>query len=100
MEGLLVLNGGEEFQPGNEPQDELLVEAAGGGPALILPTAAARQRPELAVASARRWFARLGLEVIELPVLRRTDANSERLALEAGQAPHFYLGGGDPGHTV
>lgn len=95
-----MLNGGEEFQPGNEPQDELLVEAAGGGPALILPTAAARQRPELAVAAAVRWFARLGLEVIELPVLRRTDANSERLALEAGQASFFYLVGGDPGHTV
>ncbi len=100
MEGLLLLNGGEEFQPGNEQQDELLVEAAGDGPAFVLPTAAARQRPDLAAANAIRWFARLGLEVRDLPVLKRKDANDEKLALEAAQGSFFYLAGGDPGHVV
>lgn len=95
-----MLNGGEEFQPGNEPQDELLVEAAGDGPAFVVPTAAARQRPDLAVANAIRWFARLGLEVRDLPVLKRGDANDEKLALEATQGSFFYLVGGDPGHVV
>lgn len=100
MEGLLLLNGGEEFQPGNEPQDEILVEAAGAGPAFVLPTAAARQAPERATANAVRWFARLGLEVLELPVLKRGDANEEKLALEAARGTFFYLVGGDPGHVV
>jgi len=100
MEGLLVLNGGEEFQPGNEPQDELLVEAAGTGPAFVVPTAAGRQHPEAAVANAVRWFARLGLQVHELPVLKRGDAQAEKLALEAAQGSFFYLVGGDPGLVV
>jgi cyanophycinase len=100
VEGLLVLNGGEEFQPGNEPQDELLVEAAGEGPAFVVPTAAARQHPEAAVVNAIRWFARLGLQVRELPVLKKRDAQSEKLAVEAAQGTFFYLVGGDPGLVV
>jgi len=100
MEGFLVLNGGEEFQPGNEPQDEILVEAAGEGPAFVVPTAAARQHPEAAVANAVGWFGRLGLRVRELPVLKRRDAQSERLAVEAEQGTFFYLVGGDPGLVV
>lgn len=100
MEGLLLLNGGEEFQPGNEPQDELLVEAAGVGPAFVVPTAAARQHPEAAVANAMRWFGRLGLQVRELPVLKRGDAQSEKLAKEAARGSFFYLVGGDPGLVV
>jgi cyanophycinase len=100
VEGLLVLNGGEEFQPGNEPQDEVLVEAAGEGPAFVVPTAAARQHPEAAVANAIRWFARLGLQVRELPVLKKRDAQSETLAVEAAQGTFFYLVGGDPGLVV
>ncbi len=100
MEGLLVLNGGEEFQPGNEPQDELLVEGAGEGPAFVVPTAAAHQHPEAAVANAIQWFARLGLNVRELPVLKKRDAQSDQLALEAAQGTFFYLVGGDPGLVV
>lgn len=100
MEGVLLLNGGEEFQPGNEPQDEVLVEAAGAGPAFVVPTAAARQAPERATANAVRWFARLGLEVLELPVLKRGDAGDSKLVLEAARGTFFYLVGGDPGHVV
>jgi cyanophycinase len=98
--GLLVLNGGDELKPGNEPQDRLLVAAAGGGTAYVVPTAAARQRPELAVATATAWFASLGLQLEELPVLQRTDANSKALAEKAGRGSLFYLVGGDPGHIV
>ncbi len=95
-----MLNGGEEFTPGNEPQDEALVEAAGGGPAFVLTTAAARRRPELAAQNAIRWFARLGLEVRQLPVHRRSEADGQRWAAQAEQGTFFYLVGGDPGHTV
>src|SRR5919204_3063703 len=96
MSGLLALVGGDEFRPGNEPQDRLLAENAGSGKAFVVPTAAARQRPELAVEHARRWFARLGLELAELPVFTRSDAASERLALEAENGGFFFLCGGGP----
>jgi cyanophycinase len=95
--GLLVLNGGDEFKPGNEPQDRELLAAARPGPRLVVPTAARRQRPELAVATASRWFAGLGAQVEELPVYTRTDAGSGALAERAVGAGLLYLTGGDPG---
>ena len=100
MPGLLALVGGDEFKPGNEPHDRRLVEAAGPGPAFVVPTAAARSRPDLAVAHARRWFAGLGLEVAELPVLSRRQARSPDLVAEAARGGMFYLVGGDPGLVV
>lgn len=103
MPGLLALNGGDEFRPGNEPQDRELVSTAGPGPAYVVATAARRQRPELAVATARDWFRRLGLEVAELPVYTRSDANSAELAGLAAHAGFLYMTGGDPGllaHTL
>ena len=100
MAGLLALVGGDEFHPGNDEQDRLLVAAASAGPAFILPTAAARSRPDLAVATARQWFGGLGLELEGLNVLNRTDANSRELAERAGGGGFFYLAGGDPGHLA
>ena len=97
MPGLLVLNGGDEFRPGNEPQDRELVSAAGSGAAYVVATAARRQRPELAVATARQWFGSLGLDVQELAVYTRSDANSSELAARAAGAGLIYLTGGDPG---
>ena len=103
MPGLLVLNGGDEFRPGNEPQDRELVSAVVSGAAYVVATAARRQRPELAVANAREWFGRLGLDVEELAVYTRSDANSSELAVRAAGAGFIYLTGGDPGllaHTL
>jgi cyanophycinase len=97
MSGLLLLNGGDEFRPGNEPQDRELVGAAGLGPAYVVPTAARRQRPEMAVATARSWFERLGVALEELPVYTRSDAGSAELAARASAAGLLYLTGGDPG---
>jgi cyanophycinase len=94
---VLALVGGDEFKPGNEEQDRMLAAAAGPGPAFVVPTAAARQRPEDAVAHATGWFAQLGLPLHELPVLKRADANSKDLADEARKGGFFYLVGGDPG---
>jgi cyanophycinase len=95
--GLLVLNGGDEFKPGNESQDRQLVAHAGPGPAYVVPTAAARQGPEKAVANARRWFGDLGLDVRELPILKRSDAASPEVLAMALEGGFFYLVGGDPG---
>jgi cyanophycinase len=97
MAGPLALVGGDELKPGNEPQDRLLVGATRRGPAYVLATAAARQRPELAVSHAREWFAGLGLDVEELPVRTRTQARSSEIAERAAAGRFFYLVGGDPG---
>jgi cyanophycinase len=99
MSGVLCLNGGDEFHPGNEPQDGLLRDAAAGRPALIVATAAA-DHPELAVATAQRWFDRLGLPVVELRARTRGEAMSAAGASEAAAAGLFYLVGGDPGRVV
>ena len=95
--GLIALVGGDEFKPGNEDQDRRLVAAARRGLAYVVPTAAARQGPEEAVAHATRWFGSLGLELHELPVLKPVDANSKELAAQARDGGLFYLVGGDPG---
>ena len=92
--------GGNEFNPGNEEQDRVLARAAGAGSAFVVPTAAARQGPERAVAHAQSWFRQFGLELEELPVLKRTDANSKDLAAHALAGGFFYLVGGDPGLVV
>ena len=95
--GPLALVGGDELHPGNEPQDRVLVEAAGGGPAFVLATAARRHDPAAAVRHARTWFASLGLEVEELPALRRRDVTSPANVDRARSGRLFYLVGGDPG---
>lgn len=102
MTGYLALVGGDEFKPGNEEQDELLVRAARGhgGRAFVIPTAAARYGPDAAVATATSWFEGLGLGVEELRVLTRGHANSEALAEAAREGGFFYLAGGDPGHVA
>lgn len=102
MTGLLALVGGDEFKPGNQEQDALLAAAARehGGPAFVVPTAAARGGPRQAVDHATGWFAGLGLELVELHVLTRTHANDPAVAEQASKGSFFYLVGGDPGHTA
>lgn len=95
--GPLALIGGDELNPGNEPQDRVLAEAAGDGPAFVLATAAGRQRPEMAVANAVRWFGGLGLEVRELPATTRTQAKNPANVGAARGGRFFYIVGGDPG---
>ena len=96
--GPLALVGGDELNPGNEPQDELLIRAAGGGPAFVLVTAA-REHPEIAVSNAIAWFGRFGLAVTELLARRKTDATSAANAELARSGRFFYLVGGDPGRV-
>lgn len=78
----------------------MLASAARPGPAFVVPTAAGRQHPEVAVEHATAWFKQFGLELTELPVLKRTDANSKALAERARAGGFFYLVGGDPGLVV
>lgn len=98
--GPLVLVGGAEFMPGNEPHDALVASAADHTQVLIIATAAVRQNPDAAVRTATRWFASLGVDATELPMRgRRQAGDPETVAMaEAGRA--FYLCGGDPGLVV
>jgi cyanophycinase len=95
--GALAIVGGDEFNPGNEEQDRLLASAARPGSAFVVPTAAARQEPGRSVQHAIQWFEQFGLELQELPVLKRKDAESAELAARAREGGFFYLVGGDPG---
>jgi cyanophycinase len=97
MAGALALVGGDEFNPGNEEQDRMLASAARPGPAFVVPTAAARQDPGRSVEHATAWFKQFGVELLELPVLKRKDAESAVLVEKAREGGFFYLVGGDPG---
>ncbi|MHB8590095.1 MAG: Type 1 glutamine amidotransferase-like domain-containing protein [Candidatus Dormibacteraceae bacterium] len=97
VSGVLALVGGDEFNPGNEEQDRMLASAARPGPAFVVPTAAARQEPERSVRHAIAWFKQFDVDLVELPVLKRKDAESAVLAERARQGAFFYLVGGDPG---
>ena len=95
--GPLALVGGGEWQPGCD-FDARLLDASGGKEVLVLPTAAAYEHPERAVATATGWFEDLGATVRELPVLRRPDAEEEAHAAAICEARFVYIGGGSPLH--
>jgi len=71
--GLLALVGGEEWREGCS-FDRTLLDASGADEVVVLPTAAAYEHPDRAVAMATQWFGGLGAKVVALPVLRRPDA--------------------------
>lgn len=96
MSGVIALVGGGEWSEGCSFDAELLERA--GGEVLVLPTAAAYERPERAVAWARDWFARLGGSARGLMVLSRSDAETEVNATAVREAGFIYLGGGSPLH--
>jgi cyanophycinase len=95
--GPLALVGGDEWTPGCEFDGELL-SLSGGKEVLVLPTAAAYERPEKAVATAESWFSKLGGTVRGLMVLSRADAQDERNAAVVRESRFIYLGGGSPLH--
>jgi cyanophycinase len=95
--GLLALVGGAEWRE-RCTFDAGLLEASGGTEVLVLPTAAAYEHPERAVATAERHFATLGGQVRGLMVLGRRDAEDPANADAVRQAKLIYLGGGSPLH--
>ncbi len=97
MSGPLALVGGGEWQQGCT-FDRALLESSGAREVLVLPTAAAYEHPERAVASAQAYFAGLGVAARGLGVLRRPDALDEANAAEVRAARFLYLAGGSPMH--
>ena len=98
--GPLILTGGAEFGPGNEAQDRALLAAAAGRSVYVVATAAVRQDPDRAVATARRWFRSLGAIVEELRIRGRRDGRDAGIVAAARDAGAVYLCGGDPGLVV
>src|SRR5437763_4672159 len=97
MPGLLALVGGAEWREKCTFDAELLA-ASGGDEVLVLPTAAAYEHPERAVAWAARWFEEVGGKVRGLNVLRRPDADDEANADAVRDSRFIYIGGGSPLH--
>jgi len=106
---MLALHGGGEYAPGDEAAMDALVGAAYatapvGQPAriVIVPTAVARHRPELAAAHGERAFTsaaeRAGHRVtIEIADIRtRADAHDQRLVERLPVADLIHFPGGDP----
>src|SRR5581483_5328616 len=96
--GTLALVGGAEWRDGCRKFDAALLEAAGAGEVLVLPTAAAFENPRRAVETARHYFEDLGARVSGLMVLGRTEADDEANAEAVRAARFVYIGGGSPMH--
>ena len=104
MPGSIVLAGGDEFRPGCEEMDSIILKATGVEPAkvLVLPTAAVTG-PQNAASDGVRHFARLGAQASELMVLNRRQAGlpfDEELIKEVSGASVIYFTGGSPEHLL
>jgi cyanophycinase len=95
--GPIALVGGSEWTDGCD-FDATLLEASSSDEVLILPTAAAYEHPEKAVATAEAWFSGLGARARGLMVLGRTDAEDPQNAQVVRNASFVYLSGGSPMH--
>jgi cyanophycinase-like exopeptidase len=112
VSGLLALHGGGEYVAADEACMDALIAmaveaAAADGPGVtprivVVPTAAARQRPEAAAAHGERGFgaaarrARIGVEIGVAGILSAADAADPRLADTLARAHLVHLPGGDP----
>lgn len=110
--GTLALHGGGEFEPGDERFLAALIEVAReraeaqavGRPvqAVVVPTAAARGRPDLAgargTAALERVAASLGIALAAsvVPIVDAASAADPAPAARLGAADLIYLPGGDP----
>ena len=110
MTGMIALHGGGEYIGGDEDATDLLLDAAltVAGSAtprvVILPTAVARHRPEIAIANGRRAFEQAArrkgrlVDVGAVRLLRREDAlTAPRELVDRLAGAHLiHLPGGDP----
>jgi cyanophycinase len=97
VRGTLALVGGAEWQPPAAPLDAWLLERSGSNVVTVLPTAA-KDHPDMAVATAARYFRSLGGKVRSAPVLTRADAEDPKWRDQLASARFLYIAGGDPRH--
>jgi len=98
MAGWIALHGGGEFQRGSEIGDRRLVVAAGGADArvIVVPTAAARERPDMAARHGVQWFKQIGAQADAAMVVDQRSANDSAIVATIETATLIYLPGGDP----
>lgn len=94
--GPVALVGGNEFTQPARPLDARLLERSGGDEVLVVPTAAARHHPEMAVETAAWHFGKIGGRVEGVMILDRAAASDPRLVDRLAAARFVYLSGGDP----
>jgi cyanophycinase len=95
--GTIALAGGGEFAAPYEAVDRDLLAAA-GPEVLVLPTGAAYEHPDRAVAHAQAWFAGLGATATSCRVLTRSDALVAANVETVRAARFVYLAGGSALH--
>ncbi|WP_298347003.1 Type 1 glutamine amidotransferase-like domain-containing protein [Ferrimicrobium sp.] len=95
--GTIALVGGDEFGPLCTFDEEILTQT-GAQRVSILPTAAAYERPDRAVANGTRYLENLGVEVDVIEIYNRSDAEDEELVAQIGRAEVLYCIGGSPLH--
>ena len=98
MTGWIALHGGGEFQRGSEIGDRRLVVAAGGADArvIVVPTAAAREYPDMAARHGTQWFRQIGAQAEAAMVVDQSSANNSAIVATIEAATLIYLPGGDP----
>jgi cyanophycinase len=105
MTGPLALHGGGEFLPGDEAFLAAILGASRAGPSrrvVVVPTAAARGRPELAAEHGAAAFRRVApdagvaVEVTVAPVVDAASASDAGLAEVLAGADLIHFPGGDP----
>jgi cyanophycinase len=95
--GPLALVGGGAWTAGCD-FDRDLVAAAGSDQVVVLPTAAAYEHPDRAVALASEWFAPLGADVRSVMAVDRAGAHDEANVAAVRGARFIYLADGSPMH--
>jgi len=100
--GILLLEGGCEFQGKMEEPDRKALDLAGGENAKVvtIPTAAAPDNnSERAGNIAIKWFRTLGAgDISSLPIVDRKSADDPKLSAELDDANLIYILGGFPGY--
>jgi cyanophycinase len=95
--GPLALVGGGAWQVGCDFDRDLLA-ASRGSEVVVLPTAAAYEHPDRAVAAASHWFESLGASVRPVMAVDRTGASDEGNVAAVRAARFIYLADGSPMH--
>ena len=96
----ILLVGGEEFRPAAVGMDRHVLGLLGKDVprVAIIPTAAARENPQLAASNGIRHFSGLGADAYGVEVIRQSDAENPRMAAQLDGADVIYFTGGSPEH--
>ncbi len=95
--GPIALVGGNEFRQNCEPMDRALLARLGDqSKVAIVPTAAARENPELAAENGVRYFRRLGAPAEAVMIIDAQKPRDLQLVNRLRVADWVYFTGGDP----